>query len=101
LGDAMVHELLVRFINRKFINIHIACIGTKENKTPRFLKDISSIAETNILPINFGPDKRPRSLADAAFAAQILKKNCVRFDVDGFAANLASLISNRVDRACS
>ncbi len=69
-GDTKVQELLVRFMDRQVANVHVACLDEKDGYEPRFLRNISSISDTHIIPIDLGFNIELRTLSDAKRAVQ-------------------------------
>jgi glycosyltransferase involved in cell wall biosynthesis len=60
-SDSMIHSLIMRYLDRSRINVHVACNqGTPNNKSAS-LKALETIPNLHIRPTNFGPTVNDRS----------------------------------------
>ena len=53
-APTMIHSLLMRYFDREYIEVHLACTGTGGEKPPS-LKALENIPDLHIRPTNFGP----------------------------------------------
>ena len=63
-APTMIHSLLMRYFDREYIEVHLACTTGTRGEKPPSLKALENIPDLHIRPTNFGPTIYRRSKID-------------------------------------
>jgi glycosyltransferase involved in cell wall biosynthesis len=73
-ADAAVHADLMRYLDRKKFEVHVACTSGNGGDEPLPLRILRGIPDLRVRPTQFVPLLRPRSIAGLMHAAPLLPK---------------------------